>query len=78
MAKQTSGQTSLKRDIHEVLAELGPLLVGELFRKTGYREENTDEIEVFYRLLDEALKSKRIAIEVGDDPERSRLKVVRA
>jgi type I restriction enzyme S subunit len=78
MAKRTSGETARKRDMHDVLVELGPLSVQELFKKAGYRAEKPDEVEVFYRLLDNAMKSKRVAAEPGDDPECTRLKAVRA
>ena len=78
MAKRTPGQTAPKRDIREVLSELGPLSVQELFKKAGYREEKPDEVEAFYRLLDKAIKSKRVAAEPGDSPERTRLKAVKA
>ena len=78
MGKRASSQTSPKRDLHEVLAELGPLSVQELFKKAGYREEKPDEVEAFYRLLDRAMKSKRLATAPGNDPERTRLKAVGA
>jgi type I restriction enzyme S subunit len=76
MTKRASSQTSPKRDIHEVLAESGPLFVQELFKRAGYREEKPDEVEAFYRLLDMAMKLKRVAAEPENDPERIRLKAV--
>ena len=68
MAKRAAGQSLPKRDLHEVLTEFGPLQTQELFRRAGYREEKPDEVEAFYRLLDKAVKSKRLAAEPGVVP----------
>ena len=76
MSKKRSSQTAPKRDIYEVLSEVGPLSVQELFKRSGYREERPDEVETFYRLLNNAMKAKRVVSEPGDDPERARLKAV--
>jgi restriction endonuclease S subunit len=76
MTKRTSSQTAPKRDLHEVLAELGPLSVQQLFRRAGYREEKPDEVEAFYCQLDRAMKSNRVTAEPRDDPERTTLKAV--
>jgi type I restriction enzyme S subunit len=78
MAKRAGGQTLPKRDLHEVLTELGPLPTQDLFKKAGYRGEKPDEAEAFYRLLDKAIKLKRITAEPGDSPERTRFKAVKA
>lgn len=76
--QKLSPMTAVKRNIQEVLVESGPLTVQELLRMAGYAEEKPGEVETFYRLLDKAVKSKQILLEIGGDPESTKLKAVTA